>query len=191
MSLARIKTWIAGEKVASADLNAEFDNILANPTSLLSPLPAILAMGNNKVTGLAAGTALGDSVRYEDLVIAATQANQETGTSLLAFVTPGRQQYHQSACKGWGSADFAGAVSASYNLTSVTDTGNGYQTYVWAADFSSSDFCTVGCAVSAGFQAIRVTPGASAGSTDVRCYNSASTLADQTGTHVMAFGDQA
>lgn len=40
MSLSRTKTWIAGEVLTASDLNAEFNNILSNPMSLISPLTA-------------------------------------------------------------------------------------------------------------------------------------------------------
>ena len=42
MSLARVKTWSAGEVLTASDLNAEFNNILNNPVSLISPLTAAL-----------------------------------------------------------------------------------------------------------------------------------------------------
>lgn len=35
MSLARVKTWISGEVLTASDLNAEFNNILNNPGSLI------------------------------------------------------------------------------------------------------------------------------------------------------------
>lgn len=74
----------------------------------------------------------------------ATQAAQETGSSLVAAVTPGRQQFHPSACKGWVLANFGATVSASYNVTSVTDNGTGTATVNWATDFSSANQCSVG-----------------------------------------------
>jgi len=37
MTLARLHTWAAGDSVAAADLEAEFNNILNNPGSLISP----------------------------------------------------------------------------------------------------------------------------------------------------------
>lgn len=42
MALARSKTWIAGEILTASDLNAEFNNILNNAISLISPLTAAL-----------------------------------------------------------------------------------------------------------------------------------------------------
>src|SRR3990167_8633648 len=43
MALARTKVWIA-EVLTFADLNAEFDAILNNPVSLISPLTAAVDM---------------------------------------------------------------------------------------------------------------------------------------------------
>ena len=37
MALSRVKTWVAGDTLTAADLNAEFNNTLNNPISLISP----------------------------------------------------------------------------------------------------------------------------------------------------------
>lgn len=37
MSLSRVKTWSLGEVLSAADLNAEFNNLLNNAASLISP----------------------------------------------------------------------------------------------------------------------------------------------------------
>lgn len=42
MTLARIKEWDPGEDLNASDLNGEFDNILSNPTSLITPLTGTL-----------------------------------------------------------------------------------------------------------------------------------------------------
>ena len=55
----------------------------------------------------------------------ATQANQETATSLVTTVTPGRQQYHPSAAKAWCQATTSGGSDGAYNITSITDAGVG------------------------------------------------------------------
>jgi hypothetical protein len=55
MALSRVKVWTA-EELTSSDLNAEFDNILNNATSLVSPLTANLAAGGFRLTGLSAGS---------------------------------------------------------------------------------------------------------------------------------------
>lgn len=70
----------------------------------------------------------------------ATQANQETATSTTTVVTPGRQHFHPSAAKCWLSCDHVGNVNASYNITSITDTGTGIVTVTIATDFGSAGY---------------------------------------------------
>jgi hypothetical protein len=73
---------------------------------------------------------------------AATQAEQETGSSTTVSVTPGRQQYHPSAAKAWVKFDGTGtpAISASYNVTSLTDNGTGDYTVNLTNAMSSKDY---------------------------------------------------
>lgn len=42
MALSRVKVWVSGETLTAADLNAEFQNILDNAASLISPLGGAL-----------------------------------------------------------------------------------------------------------------------------------------------------
>lgn len=65
MALARIKTWIAGEVLTAADLNAEVDNPLNNALSLISPLTGSLAAGGFDITGL-------DELAFNDAAANAT-----------------------------------------------------------------------------------------------------------------------
>jgi len=51
-ALARVKNWIANETLTSTDLNAEFNNLINNALSLISPLTGNLAAGGNDITGL-------------------------------------------------------------------------------------------------------------------------------------------
>lgn len=78
---------------------------------------------------------------------AASQTDQETGTSTATFVSPGRQQYHPSAAKCWGIITLSGGtptLAASFNLTSVTDDGDGKFTFTIATDFSTTNYSVVG-----------------------------------------------
>ena len=54
MALSRIKTWIAGDILTAADLNAEFNNILNNPVTLVSPTTAAINFDNKAHTNLPA-----------------------------------------------------------------------------------------------------------------------------------------
>lgn len=57
MAIARVKTWANAEILFAADLNAEYDNIINNALSLVSPLTGDLAFGGFRGTGFALGTA--------------------------------------------------------------------------------------------------------------------------------------
>lgn len=129
---------------------------------------------------------------------AASQAEQETGSATNVYVTPGRQQFHQSAAKFWGKADAAGALNASYNVTSVTDDGIGLLTVTIATDFSSANW---GCWVTVERGSGVVTTSSNliwatiknssqlAGAVSFECTNS-SGYADPTRWHFGGFGDQ-
>ncbi len=74
-------------------------------------------------------------------VSAATQAEQEAGTSLVKYVSPGRQHFHPSASKCWGKANGAGTtLLVNYNVTSIADTGTGRLGVTIATDFSGVDY---------------------------------------------------
>lgn len=52
MAISRVKTWSAGEVLTAADLNAEFNNILDNALSLISPLTGTLDVNNQQLSNL-------------------------------------------------------------------------------------------------------------------------------------------
>ena len=76
----------------------------------------------------------------------ATQAEMEAGSSSAVAVTPSVAQYHNSAAKCWIMCNAAGAIQASYNITSITDTAVGFVTVTIATDFSSANYSSV-CSV--------------------------------------------
>ena len=49
MAISRAKTWIAAEVLTASDLNTEFNNIIDNATSLISPLTAALDMNGKEL----------------------------------------------------------------------------------------------------------------------------------------------
>ena len=74
---------------------------------------------------------------------AATQAEMEAASSTTVATTPGRTHYHPGVAKAWAKWNDAGTIAASYNTTSITDTGPGDHTWTIGTDFSSSDFAAV------------------------------------------------
>lgn len=82
-------------------------------------------------------------------VLVATQANQETATSLVTPVVPGVQQYHPSAAKVWVAFNGTGTVAIvfSYNVTSITDNGTGDYSPQYTVAFSGNARAFSGSAI--------------------------------------------
>jgi hypothetical protein len=122
----------------------------------------------------------------------ATQTQQESGSSVSVFVSPGRQHFHPSAAKGWVYGGFAANVFASYNVTSLTDGGAGNVTVNWATDFSSANFCAVASAVDSANAVSQRVNGLAAGTTQIVFYDADGAVIDASiGFCCAAFGDQA
>jgi hypothetical protein len=77
---------------------------------------------------------------FSPALTAASQAEQEAGTATNRYVSPANQHFHPSAVKVWGTAGITGNLLASYNVTSVTDTGTGALTVTIANGFSSVNY---------------------------------------------------
>jgi hypothetical protein len=80
---------------------------------------------------------------YPSVGNSATQAEMEAGTATNKYVTPQGVNWHPGACKAWAKHAFSGAVpqmSATWNVTSVTDSGPSRATPVIATDFSSANY---------------------------------------------------
>lgn len=151
-----------------------------------------------EVDGLTTATTRVLTVLDADFTIgAATQAEQEAGSITTASVTPGRQQFHPSAAKGWVLVDNAGTVLASYNVTSVTRNGPGDYTVTWATDFSSASYSVVANVVAtpsgtaASTLVAMVANALAAGTTRVYIIRMSDfTGADGNALSVVAYGDQ-
>jgi hypothetical protein len=70
----------------------------------------------------------------------ATQADQESASSAQLLVSPARQHFHPSAFKAWARWNNAATIAASYNVSSVTDTGTGDWTVNFTTSFSSGNY---------------------------------------------------
>ena len=112
-------------------------NITANRTLTLVPGDA------SRTVTLSGDLTVSGNVTLPSGFTAAAQADQETATSTATFVAPGTQHYHPSAAKAWVRFNAAGTVAASYNITSITDTGAGDWTVNIGTDFSSANYCGV------------------------------------------------
>lgn len=128
--------------------------------------------------------------------VASSQSDQETATSAVAFVTPSVQQFHPSASKAWLYSLYSAGVpqmSASYNITSITDTGTGIATVNIATDFSSANYSvSIGQnrdnTTTTGYAPIVYT--LAAGSFKVSLTDASGVNADPYAFHALCFGDQ-
>lgn len=107
--------------------------------------PARLAVGGTNGHVLTVDSAESTGIKWAAQTggaAAATQAEQEAGSSTTVYTSPGRQQYHPSAAKVWIRFNGTGtiAIDASYNVTSITDNGTGDYTVTIATDFSSANY---------------------------------------------------
>tara|TARA_R110000868_G_scaffold335547_1_gene596446 strand:+ start:30484 stop:33525 length:3042 start_codon:yes stop_codon:yes gene_type:complete len=128
------------------------------------------------------------------VLFAATQAEQESASSTTVGVTPGRQQYHPSAAKAWLECGLTGNILASYNVSSVADTGTGVITPSYTVSFSSTSYSIIAMAGGGSTVArICMINSYATGSSVVDCVDGAGTLADPAGPstwNVACFGDQ-
>ena len=147
MSLARVKTWIA-ETLYYSDLNAEFDNILNNPTSLVAGISPTFAnltttgtiSSTGKITATAAGidvatSALGTCYSSTYTPTRAVDGNISGGTTRLAqysrvgnLVTVAGQL--QVDTSGAGASNFTLTLPVASNLANTFELGGSATAYV-------------------------------------------------------------
>lgn len=136
---------------------------------------------------------------YPNNVLTASRAEMEAGTDTGKIVTAGRQHYHPGHPKTWCKCGVAANVIASYNITSVTDTGAGRATINIATDFSSTSWACQ-ATVERTSTSLTVTnlkfcnirfAAQLAGSVEVECYDGTATTAvqeDPTAYHMVGLG---
>lgn|SRR3990167_4667060 len=109
--------------------------------SLTAPFVAFNSLGgltNGRILTAGAGVSLSLGATTVTVATnAATQAEQEDASAGNVFVTPANQQLHPSAPKFWVNFSSAGAITSSYNVTSVVRNSTGSYTVTIATDFSS------------------------------------------------------
>ena len=103
MSLARVKNWIVGEDLNADDLNAEFNNILQNPVSLVSPVSAAWDFDGVTITlDAAAATQLVSSAAVSFNFTSGAKAGTPATTGSVANWSA--QTFTDSATAGSGTA---------------------------------------------------------------------------------------
>lgn len=129
---------------------------------------------------------------------AASQAEMEAGSSTSVGSTPGRQQYHPGHPKAWAHVHGGASPSlaASYNVTSITDSGVGDLTITIATDFSSANWsalCTTGAdpgVAAPTFCGIDYNDNQAAGSVNFECHKDGGTAKDPQSWNFVGLGDQ-
>lgn len=74
MSLARVKVWNPGDVLTASDLNSEFNNILNNPVSLISPSTGAINFNLQAHTGLLPSVITGTSGSAGQVLTVSTAA---------------------------------------------------------------------------------------------------------------------
>lgn len=127
----------------------------------------------------------------------ATQAQMETGTTTLAFVSPGRQIYHPGHPKAWCNfVASTAAITADYGISSVTDNTTGNFSPQYDVAFSSTAYAVVanGPVVGTGGGAdggASVPRDLATGSCRIVTFKTTDgILQDNAAAHFVAFGDQ-
>jgi tellurite resistance-related uncharacterized protein len=142
---------------------------------------------------------------YPSVGNVATQVDMETATSLVKYVSPGRQQYHPGHPKCWGKVTVAAGtptLQVNYNLTSITDTATGDIVFTIATDFSVANWCCLhsieaitGTFVVASARNSHIKFATQAvGTISLQCIDKTVTtnlLKDPTAWHMCGLGDQA
>lgn len=153
----------------------------------------IVVDDSQNITGVAAFTASGAiSGGSVTGAMVAAQSDQETGTSVTTVVTPGRQQYHNSAAKAWARCtESAGTytLAASYNIAGGTcgKDGTGELTPTFTTAFSSTAYvCVATSLASSTFVNMN---SVSAGEVGISIRSIAGVAAD-VGFSFVCFGDQ-
>lgn len=145
-------------------------------------------------TGLAVMTN-GDGVAAAPsvAVTAASQSDQETGTSTTVAVTPGVQHSHPSAAKCWANVSVSGGtptLDQSFNITSITDTATGQLTVTIATDFANNDWAGFGTVNKGGNGGYVHINNVATGSCLCLCRDDTGALADPVHWYFVGFGDQ-
>ena len=165
----------------------------ANITTAANDRFEALSLGSGNWIVLSYTKADGTAVVGGSGFTAATQAEQEAGSSLTVGVTPGRQHFHPSAAKAWANFNNTGTtLNESYNITSITDNGTGDWTVNIATDFSTTTHVGLyNTGISSAYIPTAYTAGG-AGTCLCRCWVVAGTQSDPGVANMYAgFGDQA
>jgi hypothetical protein len=139
---------------------------------------------------------VGVEITADSTIAAASQADQEAGTSTTVYTNPGVQQYHPSAAKAWVVFDgTTGSILDSYNVTSVTRNSTGDYTINFTVNFSSANYVTLGTAQKNAtndslFVAVKRTVAPTSSAVTIITIDDGALILDAQKAFVAFFGDQ-
>lgn len=156
---------------------------------------------NAGTLSLSSGALLHSGNTVHTTATAATQAEMEAASSNTVHVTPGRARFHPGAAKAWLVFAVSGgtpSISASHNVTSITDNGVGDYTINFTTAFASADYTISGSARDASAGQFALVSLASTGTktasacriSTVRIGSGGAAAVDPAEVSVVFFGDQ-
>ena len=139
MALARVKVWNPGDVLTAADLNAEFNNLLNNPISLISPTTGVITFTTaqtfpaNQVSGslTAAGSwvsGLNGALSSQSGTFTANQYLLQSTNGTQSFVLNSTASFAVSvgtAGPAAGGRDVAAVFASTYVHWYAISTGSG------------------------------------------------------------------
>lgn len=115
MALARVTTWVAGNTLTAAALNGEFNNILNNPITLISPTTGVIDFDLRAHTNMLPSVISASSGSAGQLAMASTAATSRL--SLSTGVVFQSSQNHVAAARFSNQYNAAAMTSSGFVLT--------------------------------------------------------------------------
>ena len=149
MAIARTKVWIANEVLTASDLNSEFNGIIDNALSLVSPWTANMSAGGFLLTTLNAGSAGSPSLQFTGDTntgvyrpAADTVGLAGAGVDVVrATGTAGGVNFHDLRSQSAGNAPELQAAGTDTNISlRMVPKGTGYVQIATAGGIVNADY---------------------------------------------------
>lgn len=118
----------------------------------------------------------------------ATQAQQETGTSVVAAITPGTLKYHPNSPKTWCCVSLT-TIQRGVNVASVTNPSTGTYTFTYTTGFSDAAGAIIATAMHATLKLYCVVSATSTSACTINVYDEGGVARDPTYVNMVVLGD--
>ena len=143
MAISRIKVWIDGEQPSASELNGEFNNIINNATSLLSPLTGGLDFDGNTITLDTTGVSTLVSSAGQALAITTGTKTGTSSNSTGSMLSLSSHIFNDAVTAASGTATHYTAVSIGRPTITATNasvtTTNAATLYILNAPLASTN----------------------------------------------------